>query len=70
MLTRPFAVETTDMEEAPSTLQSLGQISVEVTRVTSHLMSEPDSVEALEEKAVTQISEKLLKGKAIENAIK
>jgi hypothetical protein len=70
MLTRLFAVETIDMEGAPNTLQRLGQISVEVKRVKQQLLSEPESVKELEEKTVTQVSEKLLKGKAIENAIK
>jgi hypothetical protein len=70
MLTRLYAVESTHLEEAPNTLQRLGQISVEIKRVTRHLRSKPKPVKALDEKTVTQVSEKLLKGKAIENAIR
>jgi len=63
-------LESTHLEEAPNTLQRLGQISVEIKRVTRHLRSKPKPVKALDEKTVTQVSEKLLKGKAIENAIR
>jgi len=63
-------VESTDTEDAPAGIQSLGQICVDVERVTRRLLSNPIPVKAEEEKAVTQVSEKLLKGKAIGSAIK
>jgi hypothetical protein len=70
MLISLYAVESTDTEDAPAGIQSLGQICVDVERVTRRLLSNPIPVKAEEEKAVTQVSEKLLKGKAIGSAIK
>jgi hypothetical protein len=59
-----------DAHEAPSRLLDLGKIYVGVKRVFSTPISKPIPVKGLEEKTVTEVTEKLLKGKAIETSIK
>jgi hypothetical protein len=64
-------VESADWEEAPVNLGSLGAILIRVERVIARELDKPVPVAARrEEKEVTEVSERHLKGKAIENVVK
>lgn len=56
----------------PANVKNLGMLRVGVTRVTQHLCFGPAEYVSTQNSfdTVTQVSEKVLKGKAIENTVK
>ena len=65
-----FVIESLYTDEAPARLLDLGNICVRVKRIIAVPLSQSVPAKGSEEKAVTEVIEKLLKGKAIENSIK
>lgn len=61
--------ETTD-SQAPSDVQNLGRIQVKVARVHRDLRSTPIRAKGATQKPITEVTEKILKGKAIANTVR
>jgi hypothetical protein len=70
MILISHVVESNDIAEPPSTFKHLGEIRVSLYRVYQTPLTIPKERPIVKTGTVTQVSEKLLKGQAIENSIR
>lgn len=69
MLSR-YVEDNADTKSSPEKLKSLGRIQVKVQRVLRTVRAVPSHCPKIMEKPITEVSEKMLKGKAVTNTVR